>query len=55
MIDEDSEIACLYFGDEATEEEAQEIADAIEEKYDFLEVEVHRGGQPVYYYILSVE
>ena len=55
MIDEDSEIACLYFGDEATEEEAQEIAGAIEEKYDYLEVEVHRGGQPVYYYILSVE
>ena len=55
MIDEDSEIACLYFGDEASEEEAQEIAGAIEEKYDYLEVEVHRGGQPVYYYILSVE
>ena len=55
MIDEDSEVACIYYGDEATEEEAQEIAEAIEEKYDFLEVEVHKGGQPVYYYILSVE
>ncbi len=55
MIDEDAEVACIYFGEEATEEEAREIADAIEEKYDYLEVEVHRGGQPVYYYLLSVE
>ena len=55
MIDEDSEIACLYYGDEATEEEAGEIAEILEEKYDNIEVEVHKGGQPVYYYILSVE
>ncbi len=55
MIDEDAEIACIYYGEEATEEEAREIADLIEEKYDFLEVEVHKGGQPVYYYLLSVE
>ncbi|MCR5830358.1 MAG: DAK2 domain-containing protein [Lachnospiraceae bacterium] len=55
MVDEDSEVVCLYFGEDTTEEEAQSIANAIEEKYDYLEVEVHNGGQPVYYYILSVE
>ncbi len=55
MIDEDAEVVCIYYGEEATEEEAREIADAIEEKYDFVEVEIHKGGQPVYYYLLSVE
>jgi len=55
MIDEDSEVACIYYGEEATEDQAQEIAGVLEEKYDNLEVEVHKGGQPVYYYLLSVE
>ncbi len=55
MIDDDAEVVCIYYGEEATEEEAREIADAIEEKYDFVEVEIHKGGQPVYYYLLSVE
>lgn len=55
MIDEDSEIVTLIFGEEATEEEAEEISEAIEEQYPEVEVEVHNGQQPVYAYLISVE
>lgn len=55
MIDEDSELISLYYGDEVTEEDANALADEIMEKHSEVEVEVHAGGQPIYYYILSVE
>ena len=55
MVEEDSELITLYYGEDVTEESAQEIADALMEKYDYLDVEIHPGNQPVYYYILSVE
>lgn len=55
MIDEESELISIYYGADATEEEAQALADQITEKYPMLEVEVNEGGQPVYYYIISVE
>jgi len=55
MIDEDSELMSIYFGEEGSEEQAQEIADAVCEKYPDVDVEIHPGGQPVYYYIISVE
>ncbi len=55
MINEDSEIVTLIFGEEATETEADEIAAIIEEKYPEVEVEVHNGKQPVYAYLISVE
>ncbi len=55
MIDEDSAIVSIYFGEEASEESSQEIADAIEEKYPDVEVEINNGGQPIYYYVISVE
>ncbi len=55
MIDEDSAIVSIYFGAEATEEAAEEIASVIEEKYPDVEVEVNNGGQPIYYYVISVE
>lgn len=55
MVDEDSAIVSIYFGTESSEEEASEIAEAIEEKYTDVEVEINDGGQPVYYYVISVE
>lgn len=55
LIDEDSEIVTLYYGKDATEDEANLIADTIMKEHPDLEVEVHNGGQPVYYYLVSVE
>ncbi len=55
MIDEDSALVSIYYGEEATEDEAMEFSDMITEKYPDLEVEVNAGGQPIYYYIVSVE
>lgn len=55
MVDQDSELVSLYYGAETTEEQAENVASRIEEKYPFVDVEVHKGGQPIYYYVLSVE
>lgn len=55
LIDENSEIVTLYYGEDLTEEAAQALADQLTEKYDHIEVDVHEGGQPLYYYIASVE
>lgn len=55
MVDEDSAIVSIYFGSESSEEKAEEIASSIEEKYPDVEVEVNDGGQPIYYYVISVE
>ena len=55
MIEEDSELITLYYGAETTEEEAQELAQRIMEDYPSVEVEVHSGNQPIYYYVISVE
>ena len=55
MIDDDSAIVSIYYGSDASEEDASEIASIITEKHPDLEVEVNNGGQPIYYYIISVE
>lgn len=55
MQDEESEIVSLYYGVEVTEEAANELADKIAEALPEIEVEVYPGGQPIYYYIASVE
>lgn len=55
MIDEDSELVSLYYGAETTEEDANALAQEIEQEYEDLEVEVQYGGQPVYSYFISVE
>ena len=55
MVDEDPAIASVFYGADVSESEAQELADAVEEKYPDLEVELQAGGQPVYYYVVSVE
>ena len=55
MVDEDSAIVSIYFGSDSDEDSANELAAAIEEKYPDVEVEVNDGGQPIYYYAISVE
>ena len=57
MVDEDSELLTIYFGADASEDEATEIADLLEEDDAFadIDIEVVYGGQPVYYYIISAE
>ena len=55
MIDEDSAIVSIYVGADSTEEDASAIADEVTAKYPDLEVEINNGGQPIYYYVISVE
>ena len=55
MVDEDSAIVSIYFGSDSDEDSANELAAAIEEKYPDVEVEVNDGGQPIYYYVITVE
>lgn len=55
MVDEDSAIVSIYFGSDSDEDSANELAAAIEEKHPDVEVEVNDGGQPIYYYVISVE
>lgn len=55
MIDEDSELITMYYGEEISEEEANALAERIGADYPEAEVEVHPGNQPIYYYVISVE
>ena len=55
MVDEDSAIVSIYFGSDSDEDSANELAAAIEEKYPDVGVGVTDGGQPIYYYVISVE
>lgn len=55
MTDEDSELVSIYFGQDVTEDDANAVADLVTELYPLVDVEVHPGGQPVYYYVISVE
>ena len=55
LVDDESELISLYYGVGVTDEEADEICDELVKLYPDLDVEVHYGGQPIYYYLLSVE
>ena len=55
MVDEDSEIVSVYYGADVTEEEAQELCETLESEFPDCEVELNMGGQPIYYYVISVE
>ena len=55
MADDDGEILSVYYGEDVSEDTAEEIREFLEEEYPDYDVVVHRGGQPLYYYILSVE
>lgn len=55
MVDEDSEVISIYYGADVKEEDAEALAAEIEEAFPDCEVELNMGGQPIYYYIISVE
>ena len=55
MVDEESEIISVYYGEDVSEEDAEALSDSLTEKYPECEVELNQGGQPIYYYVISVE
>lgn len=55
LVDEDSELISVYYGEEVKEEDANELIEQIEELYPDADVDAHFGGQPIYYYVLAVE
>ena len=55
LIDEDSSIVSIYYGEDVKEKDAEKLAKLIEKKYKDVEVELVYGGQPLYYYLISVE
>jgi len=55
MVDEDSELISIYYGEDVTEEEAEELVAELEEKYEDCDIELSVGSQPLYYYIIGVE
>lgn len=55
LVDDDTELISLYYGQDVLEEDAAHFAEQIEELYPDVDVDAHSGGQPIYYYVLSVE
>lgn len=55
LVDEDSAIITLFYGEDTSEEDAEALRDSLEEKFEDIDVELHYGGQPLYYYLVSVE
>ncbi len=55
LVDEDSELISVYYGTDITEEAAAALTEKIEEAYPDVDIDVHSGGQPIYYYVLAVE
>ena len=55
MVDDETELISIYYGEDFSEEEAEALGAELEEMYDFCDVEVNFGGQPIYYCIISVE
>lgn len=55
MIDEESEICSLYYGEEVSEDDAQHLIEELKNKYESVDFELHFGGQPLYFYMISVE
>ena len=55
LVDDDSELISLYYGQDIQAEDAEKFAQTVEELYPDVDIDVHMGGQPIYYYVLSVE
>ena len=55
MADEESEVISIYYGKDMTQDQAEALAEKLEEEYPDCDVEVNYGGQPIYYYVISVE
>ena len=55
MVDDDSELISIYYGCDVSEEDAEELRNNLEEKFPDCDIEMQVGGQPIYYYVISVE
>ena len=55
LVDEDSELISIYYGEEGSEKDAESFIARVEEEYPDVDVDAHFGGQPIYYYVLAVE
>lgn len=55
LVDEDTSIVTLFYGENLTEEDASNLRDELEEKFEDIDIELYYGGQPLYYYLVSVE
>ena len=55
LVDEDSELISLYYGEEVKKDDAERFTAEIEALYPDVDVDAHYGGQPIYYYVLAVE
>ena len=55
MISEDSSLVTIYYGEDATEELANVLADYVRQTYEYIDAEVYNGGQPVYNLLVSVD
>ena len=55
MVDDESELISVYYGEDVTEEKAEALVKKAQEAFPNCEVELNDGGQPIYYYLLSVE
>ena len=55
LVDEDSAIITLFYGEDIKEEQAEALRDSLEEKFEDIDIELYYGGQPIYYYLVSVE
>ena len=55
LVDEDSELISIYYGEDVTEDDATALTEKVEELYPDVDVDTHFGGQPIYYYVLAVE
>ena len=55
MMDDSSELISIYYGSDVSEEEAQKLSDELETAYPDCDIELQFGGQPIYYYVISVE
>ena len=54
-VDDDAEVVTIYYGEDVNESDAEKIKEYVETEFDRCEVELHYGGQPLYYYLISVE
>ena len=55
LVDEDSELISVYYGSDVSEEDAMQLTEELEELYPSVDIDTHQGGQPIYYYVISVE
>ena len=55
LVDDDSELISVYYGAEVSEEDAMKLTEELEELYPNVDIDTHLGGQPIYYYVISVE